>query len=172
VSVNKAELIDGVAGRLGIDKRTANNAVEAVVDTIQRAVAAGEKVAITGFGVFEKIERPARMGRNPATGETVKVKKRAVPKFRPGTEFKDVVSGARKLAKAGQAAARSVGTSARQTARTAASTPRKAASAAQRAASSGGRKRTTTKKTTTKKTTARKTSPRKTTRSSTRKATR
>jgi DNA-binding protein HU-beta len=95
--VNKAELIDSIAARLG-DKKTANQAVEAVIDTITRTVARGEKVAITGFGIFEKVERAARVARNPATGERVKVKKTSVPKFRPGTQLKAVVSGATKLA--------------------------------------------------------------------------
>ena len=95
--MNKAELIDSIAGRLG-DKRTAGEAVEAVIDTITRTVARGEKVAITGFGIFEKVERAARMARNPATGAKVKVKKTSVPKFRPGTQLKAVVSGATKLA--------------------------------------------------------------------------
>ena len=94
--MNKAELIDSIAGRLG-DKRTANEAVEAVIDTITRTVARGEKVAITGFGIFEKVERAARMARNPATGARVKVKKTSVPKFRAGTQLKAVVSGATKL---------------------------------------------------------------------------
>ena len=95
--MNKAELIDSIAGRLG-DKRAASEAVEAVIDTITRTVARGEKVAITGFGIFEKVERAARMARNPATGARVKVKKTSVPKFRPGTQLKAVVSGATKLA--------------------------------------------------------------------------
>ena len=94
--MNKAELIDSIAGRLG-DKRTASEAVEAVIDTITRTVARGEKVAITGFGIFEKVERAARMARNPATGARVKVKKTSVPKFRAGTQLKAVVSGATKL---------------------------------------------------------------------------
>jgi DNA-binding protein HU-beta len=103
--VNRAELIDQIRERLGADKKTAENAVDAVLDTIQRAVAAGERVAITGFGVFEKVDRAARTGRNPRTGETVKVKKTSVPKFRPGTQFKGVVSGAIKLGKAAGTAA-------------------------------------------------------------------
>jgi DNA-binding protein HU-beta len=84
--VNKAELIDSIAGRLGDNKKAATEAVEAVIDTITRTVAKGEKVAITGFGIFEKVERAARIARNPATGAQVKVKKTSVPKFRPGTQ--------------------------------------------------------------------------------------
>jgi DNA-binding protein HU-beta len=100
LQVNKAELIDAIADRLGADKRAASEAVDAVVDTITRAVAAGEKVAITGFGVFERQIRKARTARNPRTGAIVQLKKTAVPKFRAGGTFKEVVSGAKKLAKA------------------------------------------------------------------------
>jgi DNA-binding protein HU-beta len=102
--VNKAELIDSIAARLGDNKKAASEAVEAVIDTITRTVAKGEKVAITGFGIFEKVERAARIARNPATGASVKVKKTSVPKFRPGTQLKAVVSGATKLAAPAKAA--------------------------------------------------------------------
>lgn len=97
--MNKSELIENLSDRLG-GRPAATQAVELVVDTITRTVAAGEKVTITGFGVFEKADRAARTGRNPATGAAVKIKKTSVPKFRPGTDFKAVVSGARKLPKA------------------------------------------------------------------------
>ncbi|MCW2670761.1 MAG: histone family protein DNA-binding protein, partial [Frankiales bacterium] len=100
--MNKAELIEAIADRIG-DKRTASAAVEAVVDAVTTAVAKGEKVAIAGFGVFEKVDRAARIARNPATGAQVKLKATSVPKFRPGQGFKDVVSGAKKLAPAAKA---------------------------------------------------------------------
>jgi DNA-binding protein HU-beta len=103
--VNKSELIDALAGKLGVGKREAQNSVDALLDTITRAVVAGEKVAITGFGIFEKVERGARTARNPRTGATVRVKKTNIPKFRPGAELKAVVSGAKKLAKSAPAAA-------------------------------------------------------------------
>ena len=103
--MNKSELIDALAGKLGVGKREAQHAVDTLLDTITRAVVAGEKVAITGFGVFEKVERGARVARNPRTGATVRVKKTQIPKFRAGAEFKAVVSGAKKLAKAAPAAA-------------------------------------------------------------------
>jgi len=102
--VNKAELIDSISTRLGDNKKAASEAVEAVIDTITRTVAKGEKVAITGFGIFEKVERAARLARNPATGARVKVKKTSVPKFRPGTHLKGVVSGTVKLAAPAKAA--------------------------------------------------------------------
>jgi DNA-binding protein HU-beta len=171
--VNRAELIDQIRDRLGVDKKAAENAVDVVFDTIQRAVAAGEKVAVTGFGVFEKVDRAARTGRNPRTGQAVKIKKTSVPKFRPGTQFKGVVSGAVKLGKvadaATKAAAKSATTTARSTARTAAAGPGKAAAAARGAAKKAGAPakktagKTTASKTTASKTTASKSTAKKTT---------
>ena len=96
--MNKAELIDSVAERLGHSKRDVTAIVDAFIDDTKRAVAKGEKVAISGFGVFEAQARKARLGRNPRTGETVKIKATKLPKFRPGAEFKAVVSGAKKVA--------------------------------------------------------------------------
>ena len=92
--MNKAELIDALATRLG-DKRTAGTALDAVLAEVQTAVAKGEKVSITGFGVFEKRTRAARMARNPRTGAAVRVKKTAVPAFRPGSGFKEIVASGR-----------------------------------------------------------------------------
>jgi DNA-binding protein HU-beta len=90
--MNKRDLIDAISGRLG-DKKSATEAVNAVLETIQSAVANGDKVAITGFGVFEKAERPARTARNPATNQTIQVPASSVPKFRPGADFKALVNG-------------------------------------------------------------------------------
>ncbi len=94
--MNRAELIEAVTERIG-DKRTAGAAVEAVLDVITRAVAAGEKVSLTGFGVFEKVERAARTARNPATGASIDLAETAVPKFRAGSVFKQVVADPRTL---------------------------------------------------------------------------
>jgi DNA-binding protein HU-beta len=138
--VNKAQLIDRLSAQLG-SKKAATDAVEAVIDTVTRAVASGERVAITGFGVFEKVARPARTGRNPRTGAAVKIKKTSVPKIKPGQSFKDVVSGAKKLPKAAASAARSAtGT----------------AAPARKTATKSTAKKTTAKKTTAKKATAKK----------------
>ena len=89
--MNKGELIDAISERLG-DRRSATEAVNAVLETIQSTVANGDKVAITGFGVFEKSQRAARAGRNPATGAAIQVPASSVPKFRPGTGFKALVN--------------------------------------------------------------------------------
>src|SRR3954467_2735856 len=104
-TVNKSQLIDALAARFDGNKKAAAQALEAVLDTITREVAKGEKVAITGFGSFEKRVRPARLVRNPRTGEQIKAKKTAVPKFTAGAELKNVVSGAKKLPKLTLAAA-------------------------------------------------------------------
>ena len=100
--MNKAELIEAMSGRLG-DRKSATAALDAVLNEIQNAVTMGDKVSITGFGVFEKRVRAARTARNPRTGESVKVKKTAVPAFRPGAGFKEIVA-AGKLPKATPAA--------------------------------------------------------------------
>jgi DNA-binding protein HU-beta len=99
--VNKAELIEALSGRLG-DRKSATAALDAVLAEIQNAVTKGDKVSITGFGVFEKRIRAARTARNPRTGESVKVKKTSVPAFRPGASFKELVAAGRvpKVAKA------------------------------------------------------------------------
>ena len=107
--MNKAELIDVLTTKLDTDRRTATDAVENVVDTIVRAVHKGESVTITGFGVFEQRRRAARVARNPRTGETVKVKPTSVPAFRPGAQFKAVVSGAQRLPAEGPAVKRGSG---------------------------------------------------------------
>ena len=101
--VNKAELIEALTGRLG-DRRSATAALDAVLAEIQNAVTKGDKVSITGFGVFEKRVRAARTARNPRTGESVKVKKTSVPAFRPGASFKELVAAGR-VSKATKAAA-------------------------------------------------------------------
>ncbi|MGI9197246.1 MAG: HU family DNA-binding protein [Candidatus Nanopelagicales bacterium] len=104
--MNKQDLIDSVATQLGQSKRDVTNVVEAALEELKRAVARGEKVALAGFGVFHRQERAARTGRNPQTGEAVKIKATKLPKFRPGAEFKAVVSGAKKPAPAKKAPAK------------------------------------------------------------------
>jgi DNA-binding protein HU-beta len=99
--MNKAQLIEALAHHYDGNKTEAGKALNAVVETITRQTAAGEKVSITGFGVFEKVHRAARMVRNPRTGERKRAKATAVPRFRAGSELKAYVSGAKKLPKGG-----------------------------------------------------------------------
>jgi DNA-binding protein HU-beta len=95
--VNKAELIQAVAVYYDGSKTEAAKALNAVVQTITYKTAAGEKVSITGFGVFEKVHRSARIVRNPRTGERKRAKATAVPRFRAGSDLKAYVSGAKKV---------------------------------------------------------------------------
>ncbi|MFR9726893.1 HU family DNA-binding protein [Streptomyces sp. MS19] len=94
--MNKAQLVEAIADKLG-GRQQAADAVDIVLDAIIRAVVAGERVSVTGFGSFEKVDRPARYARNPQTGERVRVKKTSVPRFRAGQGFKDLVAGTKKL---------------------------------------------------------------------------
>ena len=95
--MNKADLIDNVAEPLGHSKKDVTDIVDAFLLETKKAVAKGDKVAVACFGVFESTARKARIGRNPRTGEAVKMKATKLPKFRPGAGFKGVVSGAEKL---------------------------------------------------------------------------
>lgn len=101
--MNKAQLVEAIADKLG-GRQQAADAVDAVLDAIVRATVAGERVSVTGFGSFEKVDRPARYARNPQTGERVRVKKTSVPRFRAGQGFKDLVSGTKKLPRGGEVA--------------------------------------------------------------------
>ncbi|ADG89499.1 hypothetical protein TBS_35380 [Thermobispora bispora] len=96
--MNKRELVEAIADRVG-DKKTATEAVNAVLETIQNAVARGDKVSITGFGAFEMVHKPARTARNPSTGAPIKVEESWAPRFRPGAEFKELVNAGGKAAK-------------------------------------------------------------------------
>ena len=101
--MNKAQLVEAIADKVG-GRQAAADAVDAVLDAIVRAVVTGDRVSVTGFGSFEKVERPARYARNPQTGERVRVKKTSVPRFRAGQGFKDLVSGTKKLPRGGEVA--------------------------------------------------------------------
>lgn len=101
--MNKTQFIDAVAARLNADHKSTAAILDAILDEVYTNVSKGEKVILTGFGAFERRDRAARIGRNPATGAKVRVKKTSVPAFRPGTEFKEIIAGRRKVAKAAPA---------------------------------------------------------------------
>jgi DNA-binding protein HU-beta len=151
---NKAQFIELLSERLDGDKKKAAAALDAVIDTVYAAIARGEQVTLTGFGIFERRERAARTARNPATGASVKVKKRSVPAFRAGAEFKAIASGARKIAKAPAKRTGAAAASAGASAKKAATTVKAAAKRASAAASSGPAKKAPAKKAAAKKTTA------------------
>ena len=87
--MNKTELIEAVAGQTGLKKKDAEAAVVAFVNAVETALANGEKVQLVGFGTFETKERSAREGRNPKTGETIKIAASKYPAFSAGKAFKD-----------------------------------------------------------------------------------
>ncbi|MFI1725004.1 HU family DNA-binding protein [Streptomyces sp. NPDC020489] len=167
--MNKAQLVEAIADKVG-GRQQAADAVDAVLDAIVRAVVGGDRVSVTGFGSFEKVDRPARYARNPQTGERVRVKKTSVPRFRAGQGFKDLVSGSKKLPRGGEVAVKKApkgsltgGSSA--TVKKAAAKKAAPAKKATAAAKKTTAKKTTAKKTTAtaKKTTAKKTTAKKTT---------
>ena len=143
--MNKSQLIDTLAGRYNGSRREAQHALESVLDVIVRSVQKGEAVAITGFGKFDRRVRPAGTARNPRTGETVKTKRRAVPKFTAGAEFKAVVSGDKKLPAAPKPAAKA----------TAKKAPARKTTARKTTAKKAPARKTTARKTTTRRTTTR-----------------
>ena len=100
--MNKAELVAHVSVRSGLSKRSAAEAVEAVLAAIQGAVTRGEKVTLPGFGTFERRRRAARTARNPRSGKAVRVPATSVPAFRPGLGFKVAVSGKGKASGRGE----------------------------------------------------------------------
>ncbi|MEU6771988.1 HU family DNA-binding protein [Streptomyces sp. NPDC046759] len=148
--MNKAQLVEAIADKLG-GRQQAADAVDHVLDAIVRAVVAGERVSVTGFGSFEKVDRPARYARNPQTGERVRVKKTSVPRFRAGQGFKDLVSGSKKLPRGGEV---SVKKAPKGSLSGPPPTIAKAAGKKAAAKKAAGAAKTTAKKTTAKKTTA------------------
>ncbi|MFD3498239.1 HU family DNA-binding protein [Streptomyces sp. NPDC058676] len=148
--MNKAQLVETIADKMG-GRQQAADAVDAVLDAVVRAVVAGERVSVTGFGSFEKVDRPARYARNPQTGERVRVKKTSVPRFRAGQGFKDLVSGSKKLPKNDVAVKKAPKGSLTGGA---SATVKKAAAKKATTRTAAAKKTTTAKKTTAKKTTA------------------
>jgi len=89
--MNKAELINEIAKKTNLTKKDCAKVVDAITETIQRTLAKGKKVTLMGFGSWEVKTRKARTGRNPQTGQTIKIKAKKVPKFNPGKALKDAV---------------------------------------------------------------------------------
>lgn len=87
--MNKAQLVEAVAQRVDMSKKDASAAVDAFLDSISSALAAGDKVQLTGFGTFEVRHREERRGRNPQTGTEIVIPARKAPAFRPGKVLKD-----------------------------------------------------------------------------------
>ncbi len=94
--MNKAQFIAYLAPQFGDSKKEAARAVDVVFDAIVRNISKGDDVMINDFGKFKKVDRPARKGRNPFTGETIQIKASKKVRFLPAKALKEIISGARK----------------------------------------------------------------------------
>jgi DNA-binding protein HU-beta len=89
--MNKAQLIEEVAGKTGLTKKDVGIVVDAFIETVGDALSKGNKVTLVGFGTFQVMERKARRGRNPQTGEELQIPAKKVPKFVPGKSLREKV---------------------------------------------------------------------------------
>ena len=89
--MNKAELVEEVAGKVGLTKKETNNVVDAITSAITDSLVRNERVTLVGFGTFQVRERKARRGVNPQTRGTIQIPAKKVPKFRPGKELRERV---------------------------------------------------------------------------------
>ena len=90
--MNKAELVAAMAEKTELSKKDAEKALKAFTDVVAEELTKGEKIQLVGFGTFEVAERPAREGRNPRTGETMKIAASKAPKFKAGKALKDLIN--------------------------------------------------------------------------------
>lgn len=90
--MKKAELVEAVAKAAGLTKADATRAIDATFETVKEALSKGDKVPVAGFGTFAVSKRAAREGRNPRTGEVVKIAARKAVTFKAGTALKDAVN--------------------------------------------------------------------------------
>ena len=94
--MNKTQLIDAIAKDSGLSRADSARAVESLVNTVTKTLKKGDEVGLTGFGKFSVVKRGARTGRNPQTGQSLKIRASKAPKFTPGATFKTAVSGRKK----------------------------------------------------------------------------
>ena len=94
--MNKTELVEAIAKEASLSKKDAEAALNAYTATITKALKKGDKITLVGFGTYEVRKRAARKGKNPQTGETIKIKASKVPAFKPGKGLKDAIAGAKK----------------------------------------------------------------------------
>ena len=93
--MNKGQLIDAIADDAGLSKADAGRALDSLLGTVEQTLRGGEEVSITGFGKFSVAHRAARMGRNPQTGDTVRIEAANTPKFSAGASLKQAVNNRR-----------------------------------------------------------------------------
>lgn len=92
--MNKTELVAAISEKTELTKKDSEKALKALIDVVAEELKKGEKVQLVGFGTFEVIERAAREGRNPLTGESLHIEASKAPKFKPGKALKDAVKNA------------------------------------------------------------------------------
>lgn len=90
--MNKGQLVDSIAGQSGLTKADSEKALNAAIDAVKEALSKGESVQLIGFGTFSVSERSARTGRNPQTGQEIKIAAKKVAKFKPGKALSDAVN--------------------------------------------------------------------------------
>ena len=90
--MNKTELVAAMAEKTELSKKDAEKALKAFTDVVAEELTKGEKIQLVGFGTFEVVDRPAREGRNPKTGETMKIAASKAPKFKAGKALKDMLN--------------------------------------------------------------------------------
>lgn len=90
--MNKSELVEAMAKKSGLTKKDAESALNAFTETVGKTLAKGDKIQLIGFGTFEVAQRAARTGKNPATGEKIKIKASKTPKFKAGKALKDSIN--------------------------------------------------------------------------------
>ena len=93
--MNRAQLVDAIAKEAGTSKKDTEAMLKAYINVVTKAVKKGDKVQLVGFGTFEQRKRAARKGKNPKTGETIKIPAAKVPAFKAGSAFKEAVAAKR-----------------------------------------------------------------------------
>lgn len=90
--MNKSELIESIASSSDLSKASAGRTLDSMIEAVTKALKKGDTVTLVGFGTFSVRKRAARMGRNPKTGEAIKIKASKVPGFKPGKALKDAIN--------------------------------------------------------------------------------
>ncbi len=90
--MNKADFVGAVSGAAELSKADAGRAIDAMIEVVKKALKKGDSVSLVGFGTFQVRKRAARQGRNPRTGETIKIKSSKIPSFKAGKALKDAVN--------------------------------------------------------------------------------
>ena len=90
--MNKADFVGAVAGAAELSKADAGRAIDAMIEVVKKALKKGDSVSLVGFGTFQVRKRAARQGRNPRTGQTIKIKASKIPSFKAGKALKDAVN--------------------------------------------------------------------------------